>query len=150
MNLRRAIAADLGHIVALQRAAYAPNREILGVEPLPLMADYAKVLRTMEVWLAETDGALDGVLILEPRSDDLLIWSIATDPARRTGGLGRALLETAAAKAREKGYDTLRLYTGTKLAHLVAWYGRHGYVVERIEELPDRSVTHMVRRLTGG
>ena len=27
-------------------------------------------------------------------------------------------------------------------------HGRHGYVVERIEELGDRSVTHMVKRLT--
>ncbi len=35
------------------------------------------------------------------------------------------------------------------LAHLVGWYGRNGYVTERIEELPDRSGTHVVKRLAG-
>jgi len=41
-----------------------------------------------------------------------------------------------------------RLYTGTALEDRIAWYGRHGDTVERIEELSDRSVTHMVKRLT--
>ena len=50
---------------------------LLGVEPLPLLADYAQVFADYEVYLAERDGALDGVLILEPRADDLLIWSVA-------------------------------------------------------------------------
>jgi hypothetical protein len=34
-------------VVALQRAAYARNRSLLGVEPLPLLADYASILRSM-------------------------------------------------------------------------------------------------------
>jgi len=35
--------------------------------------------------------------------------------------------------------------TPTPLARLVAWYGRHGYTVERIEALSDRSITHMMK-----
>ena len=147
MKLMRADAHDLPEVVALQRAAYAKNRAVLGVEPLPLLADYAEILRTMEVWLARSATGLDGVLILQPRSDDLLIWSIATAPANPYSGLGRCMLAWAEVRAREIGRETIRLYTGTLLTHLVQWYGRHGYTIERIEQMPDRSATHMVKQL---
>jgi len=144
--LRRAGVADLDAIVALQRAAYARNRELLGAEPLPLQEDYAVVLRDYEVWVT-SGGAIAGVLILEPRADDLLIWSIGTDPQRQKSGLGHAMLAAADARAHELGLGTVRLYTGTVLRHLVDWYGRNGFAVERIEELSDRSLTHMVKHL---
>ena len=143
MNLRRAAPADLESLVALQHAAYAINRTLLGVEPIPLQADYRAIMTQMEVWLAADATDVHGALILEPNSDHLLIWSIATDPTRPPQGLGRDLLAFAERRARELNLSLLRLYTGTKLTHLVAWYGRHGYVVERIEERPDRSITHM-------
>lgn len=141
------MASELDRIVAVQRAAYARNRPILGVEPLPLLADYREIMRTMEVWLAGEGGAVAGVLILEPRDNDLLIWSVSTDPAMQGRGLGAKLLAAAEARARELGRAVVRLYTGTPLTHLVAWYGRHGYAVERIEAMPDRSITHMIKAL---
>ena len=145
--LRRAGATDLEGVLALQQAAYAKNRPLLGVEPIPLQADYAHILRTMEVWVYERDGGLHGALILEPRPDDVLIWSLATHPCAQGSGVGRALLAAADARARQIGRTLLRLYTGTPLAHLVAWYGRHGYAIERIEALSDRSITHMIKHL---
>ena len=145
--LRRAGATDLGSVFALQQRAYAKNRPLLGVEPIPLLADYAHILPTMEVWVLERDGRLLGALILEPRPDDLLIWSVAADPSGQGMGIGRALLAAADARARQIGRPCLRLYTGTPLAHLVAWYGRHGYSIERIETLSDRSITHMIKHL---
>ena len=143
MMLRRASAADFDAIVALQHAAYAQNRVILGVEPIPLQTDYRDVLATREVWLAVADGVIGGILILEPHADHLLIWSIATDTTQQHRGLGRTLLAEADARAEALGLKTLRLYTGTPLEHLVAWYSRNGYSIDRIEELPDRSITHM-------
>ena len=147
LALRRAEAGDLASLLALQRAAYARNRPLLGVEPLPLLADYDDILRRMEVWLSEKDARLVGALILEPRADDVLLWSVAADPAAQGSGLGRALLAAAEERARQLGRNVIRLYTGTPLAHLVAWYGRHGFAVERIEALSDRSITHMVKGL---
>lgn len=147
MNFRRATDADFTAVVTLQHAAYAANRAVLGVEPLPLKADYAEIFRTMEVWLVESTTGLDGVLILEARADDLLIWSVATPPDRQSRGIGRQLIEMAEIRAAELGRSTMRLYTGTLLKDRVAWYGRHGYQVERVDVLPDRSVTHMVKRL---
>ena len=144
--LRRATSADFDAVIALQRAAYARNRGLLGVEPMPLMVDYETIFRDYEVWVT-ADRAIAGVLILEPRADDLLIWSIATDPTSQKSGLGHAMLAAADARARELGLGTVRLYTGTVLRHLVDWYARNGFAVERIEELSDRSLTHMVKHL---
>lgn len=145
--LERAGAADLEALVALQRAAYARNRELLGVEPLPLLADYAELLRTQEVWVARDCAVLKGAIFLEPHADHLLLWSIATAPGGQGGGLGRALLAATDARARELGLSEVRLYTGSTLAHLIAWYGRHGYAVTGVESLPDRTITHMAKRL---
>jgi ribosomal protein S18 acetylase RimI-like enzyme len=145
LELRRAAPSDLQSVIALQRASYARNRALLGVEPLPLQADYTSIFRDYEVWVA--GNPIAGVLILEPRSADLLIWSIATDPQRQQAGFGRAMLAAAEVRAGALGLATMRLYTGATLRHLVDWYGRHGYMVERIEELSDRTIAHMLKHL---
>ncbi|WP_293856519.1 GNAT family N-acetyltransferase [uncultured Alsobacter sp.] len=146
-GLRRAVPADLGPVVALQQAAYAANRIVLGVEPLPLKADYAAILRDDEVWLAEDANGLTGVLVLQPRTDDLLIWSVAIDPRAQGTKLGNVLLGAAEDRARQLGRPIVRLYTGQKLTRNVAWYSRHGYLVERVEALADRTAVHMMKPL---
>ncbi len=146
---RRATLHDLDAIVALQRAAYARNRAVMGVEPLPLQADYADILRRCECWVIEEAGRLAGCLILAPRADDLLIWSVATHPESQGRGIGRALLAFAEARAREAGRASVRLYTAEAMTTNVAWYARHGFGVERIEQMPDRRAVHMVKHLGG-
>jgi ribosomal protein S18 acetylase RimI-like enzyme len=145
--LRRATPDDLAAVVALQRAAYARNRDILGVEPLPLMADYADVLARYETWVVDGADGLQGALILEPRPNDLLIWSVAVAPDAQRSGLGGRLLAQAEARAGDLGKRTMRLYTGEKLAGNIAWYQRHGYVIERVEAMADRNAVHMVKHL---
>lgn len=146
LSLRRGGIDDLDAVLALQQAAYARNRALLGCEPLPLLADYQEIFRDYEVWLAE-DGGLVGALIVQPRPGDLLIWSVATNPDGQGQGLGKALLQAAEVRARELGRHVVRLYTGAVLQHLIDWYGRHGYRVERIEQLSDRAITHMMKPL---
>jgi GNAT superfamily N-acetyltransferase len=146
-GLRRATAADRSAIEAVQHGAYARNREILGVVPIPLQADYGAVLRDWEVFLAEDAQGLAGVLIVEPRPADLLIWSLATAPLRQGEGWGKRLLAAAEAHARALGRDVIRLYTGQKLTGNVAWYSRNGYRVEGVETLSGRVVVHMMKPL---
>jgi ribosomal protein S18 acetylase RimI-like enzyme len=147
VTLRRASPSDLTAIIALQHAAYDGNRALLGVEPLPLKADYAAILISHEVWLAEGPGGLEGVLILKAEPDHLLIWSIATAPSVRGSGLGNRLLVAAEMRARELGQNCVRLYTGEPLTGNIAWYERHGFVRERTEQLDDRRIVHMVKAL---
>jgi GNAT superfamily N-acetyltransferase len=147
MTLRSAVAGDLPAVTALQRAAYAKNRSLLGVEPLPLLADYAQVFADYEVYLAERDGTLEGVLILEPRAADLLIWSVATAPAAQGRGVGNRMLAFAETRARELGLSRIRLYTGEPLIANIAWYTRHDYVHERLEDMGDRRIVHLIKQL---
>jgi GNAT superfamily N-acetyltransferase len=147
MTLRSAVAGDLPAVTALQRAAYAKNRPLLGVEPLPLLADYAQIFADYEVYLAERDGTLEGVLILEPRAADLLIWSVATAPAAQGRGVGNRMLAFAETRARELGLSRIRLYTGEPLIANIAWYTRHDYVHERLEDMGDRRIVHLIKQL---
>jgi ribosomal protein S18 acetylase RimI-like enzyme len=144
---RRATLADLPAVEALQHAAYARNRRLLGVEPLPLQAVYPDIFQTMEVWLAEEREHLRGVLILEPRSDDMLIWSIAAAPDAQRQGIGHIMLDAAEVRASQLNRKVMRLYTGAVLGGLIRWYHRHGYEIERHEQLPDRHITHMIKQL---
>jgi len=146
-GLRRANAGDIDRVVAFQRAAYAKNRPLLGVEPLPLQADYKQIVAEYETWLYESADGLDGLLILEPRADDLLIWSISTAPRLHGQGLGRRLLAAAEERARALGLAVMRLYTGEPLTNNIAWYEHHGYARERVEDLGDRRAVHMMKRI---
>ncbi len=146
LALRRAVPGDFESVVAIQRAAYARNRDLLGVEPLPLLADYEQIFRDFEVWVT-AEGPIAGVLILEPRADDLLIWSIATDPQRQQTGLGRR----DARGGRDPG-------PRTRPCHHAALYGRDPapsdglvrppWLCDRADRgMPDRSVAHMVKHI---
>jgi N-acetylglutamate synthase-like GNAT family acetyltransferase len=144
---RRATGGDVAAIEALQRAAYARNRALLGVEPLPLQVDYHDIVARMEVWLFEQGEALQGVLALEAEPDALLIWSVATAPDAQGVGLGNLMLDFAHARAREMNLATIRLYTGEKLRDNIGWYQRRGFAIDRVEALADRTVVHMSKRL---
>ncbi len=146
-SLRRATKADEAGLAALQEAAYAPNRPLLGVEPVPLLTPAAEVLARYEVWLAGHDDAPAGALVLDPHPDHLMIWSVSVDPAHQGSGLGNTLLAASEARARDLDLSVLRLYTGDKLVRNIDWYARWGYATERVEDLPDRRLVHMLKTL---
>jgi ribosomal protein S18 acetylase RimI-like enzyme len=144
---RRADADDVAAIEALQRAAYARNRAVLGVEPLPLQVDYRDIVARMEVWLFEQGEALQGVLALEAEPEALLIWSVATAPDAQGAGLGNLMLDFAHARARDMKVATIRLYTGEKLRGNIDWYQRHGFAIDRVETIIDRTIVYLSKRL---
>jgi ribosomal protein S18 acetylase RimI-like enzyme len=144
---RRAGAGDVAAIETLQRAAYARNRILLGIEPIPLLADYADIVARMEVWLFGPTQTLRGVLALDPEPDALLIWSLASAPSAQGAGLGGAMLDFAQARGRALGLPRIRLYTGEKFGANVDWYRRRGFAIDRREQLADRSIVHMSKRL---
>ena len=146
-GLRRARPEDAAAFDTLQRAAYAWNREILGVEPLPLQVEAADIISRYETWLLDENGRLAGALALEPRPADLLIWSVSVHPGLQDAGIGRRLLAAAETRARQLGLSTLRLYTGEKLVKNIDWYRRRGYEVERTEQLADRRAVHMAKTI---
>lgn len=141
-SLRRATPADRMKIEALQRDAYARNATILGVTPLPLLADYGAIMGDCEVWLAEDAAGATGAIILKLNADHLELWSISVASRAQGKGLGDRLLAAAEKRGKDLGYRIVRLLTGEKLESNVAWYQRRGYSIDRIEETPDRRVVH--------
>lgn len=147
MTLTRASLLQRAEIEAFQEEAYARNRPLLGVEPLPLKWDYATIFSQTEVWEARQKGRLVGVLILRPMDDHLVLESVATLPDVQGAGYGNALLNATEFRARDWGFSTIRLLTGEVLTHNVDWYRRKGFHVETVETVADRNVVHMVKRL---
>ncbi len=147
MNLRRASTEDIPAIVALTEAAYLPNEGIIGVPSLPRIADYRKVLAEHEIWLAESEGALDGVLVLEEEPAKFTLWSIAVSPAATGRKVGSRLMDFTEERARALGHDAFHLYTHEKLADRIGWYERLGFSITHHEDMADRRLTHMRKTL---
>lgn len=127
LRLRAATAADVPRLTELVHAAYGHYLERLPAPPRPMTDDYAEVVRTAQVTVAERGGEIVGLLVLRAGGDELLIDNVAVDPSVRGTGVGRVLLEHAEAEARRAGFGTIHLYTNEKMTENRALYARIGY-----------------------
>jgi ribosomal protein S18 acetylase RimI-like enzyme len=112
---------------ALVRAAYAHYVPRIGVEPLPMVDDYAARIAADEAWVLEANGALAGVLVLEDSADALMLYNVAVAEAAQGRGHGRAMIAFAEAEARRRGYARLALYTNEKMTENIALYAGLGF-----------------------
>ncbi len=149
ITFRQATDADRPAIEALQHAAYARNRALIGVDAVAaarrLRGDH---LPNARFGSRKSAAGCKGVLILQKRPNDLLIWSVAAAPEAQRQGLGQIMLDAAEVRAEQLGRKVIRLYTTAALEGLIRWYHRHGYEIEGHEDLSDRRITHMVKHLT--
>jgi GNAT superfamily N-acetyltransferase len=82
-------------LLSLQRAGYAVQATLIGVESLPPQHDTVDDLRAESLWVAEDeDGTICGLVGLE-RDDELCICRLVIRPDRVRHGVGRALVEHA-------------------------------------------------------
>jgi N-acetylglutamate synthase-like GNAT family acetyltransferase len=130
MTLRLATVEDAAAVKACIDAAYRHYLERLGgVLPGPMRKDYAEVIRnSRSVTVAERDGAIVGVLVLDVTDKGFCLDIVGVDPANRGTGLGRKLLELAEAEARKAGFDSIYLFTHEKMTENQALYAKIGYI----------------------
>ena len=149
--LRRATAADAEKLTALVRAAYARYVPVIGREPLPMTADWARLLCEQEIWILEgSAGEAVASLALDVQADHVLVWSVAVAPAQQQRGLGRRLMAFAEEGASALQRAELRLFTNALMAENIALYRRLGYREAGREELPDRVLVHMSKAVGAG
>ena len=146
MNLRPATVDDAAAVKACIDASYRHYLERLeGVLPGPMRKDYAEVIRkSRSVTVAEREGVIVGVLVLDVTDRGFCLDTVGVDPANRGAGLGRTLLELAEAEARKAGFDSIYLYTHQLMTENQSLYRRIGY--EEIGRMVDEGLPRVFMR----
>lgn len=133
---RPATLADRQAIEDIVRQAYSPYIARMGRPPGPMLDDYEALISDGRVFVIETEGVIQGLIVLIPEKDAMLLENVAVAPEFKGKGIGRSLLEYAERSARAAGYRAVRLYTHEKMTENIALYTRIGYVeTHRAEEI---------------
>jgi GNAT superfamily N-acetyltransferase len=127
LAIRPATRADVAAITRCVCMAYLRYIERVGKQPAPMLQDYADVIGTSQVHVAERDGRVLGVLELRVTDEGFLVDSVAVDLSAQGTGVGRALLEFAESEAMRHGYDSIYLMTHEKMTENQALYAHIGY-----------------------
>jgi 3-oxoadipate enol-lactonase len=100
-------------------------------------------LRDGDTVLAATlDGAVVGAAVLQEWDFNRSLWvaDIRVQPAARRRGAGRALIDAAASRARDRGLVSLRLETQSDNVDAVQFYLKYGF---RFSGFDDRLYLHL-------
>ena len=128
MILRPATPADVPVLDDIAARAYGVYIERLGGRrPRPMRDDYAERVRAADVFVAEDDAGITGMIVLVREPDHLLVENVAVDPDRQRAGVGRALMGRAEQFARESGFREVRLFTNVIMTRNQAIYRHLGY-----------------------
>jgi len=132
MTIRPARPDDADALRAIDEATWAPDISpgsgAAGVPPD----------RLGDTLVAEVGGAVAGYVLLGPptplasNAHVLQIQGLAVDPARRRGGVGRALVEAAATEAAARGARRLTLRVLAPNAGARRLYAACGFVEEGV------------------
>ena len=76
-------------VATLVNAAYGHYVERIGFAPRPMLDDYAQVIRSKRVTVAESQGTIVGVVVLDVDDEGFVIDNVAVDPSHRGAGVGK-------------------------------------------------------------
>jgi GNAT superfamily N-acetyltransferase len=108
-------------------------------------SELADLIGARQIVVATRDGRLAGVVRVHDVADDASEFGmLAAAPEHRGTGVGRALLDFAERRSRERGSRAMRLellgpraWRHPSKEFLKAWYGRRGYRLIRTGSLDD-------------
>jgi ribosomal protein S18 acetylase RimI-like enzyme len=146
-SFRPATPTDVPRLTELVRAAYGHYVERLDGPPRPMTDDYAEVIRTRRVIVAERRGEIVGLLVLGLDDEGFFVDNVAVDPSHQGTGLGKALLGHAEVAAREAGCDSIYLYTHERMTENLALYSRIGYVEYDRRRHGDARIVYLRKKL---
>ena len=128
--------ATLGRLVALQRASYAVEAELIGARELPPMRESPAELRACgETFLgADEDGALLGAISFKRAGGTVDIHRLVVAPAAFRGGIATALLDALEARERDATHWTVG--TGAANAPARTLYERRGFTATEERVVP--------------
>jgi ribosomal protein S18 acetylase RimI-like enzyme len=147
LSLRPATAADVPRLTELVRAAYAHYVPRLGGPPRPMTDDYAEVVRTHQVVVAERGGEIVGLAVLGVDDEGCFVDNVAVAPSHQGIGVGKTLLDHAESAARNAGFDSIYLYTHELMVENLALYSRIGYVEYDRRPVAEASLVYLRKQL---
>lgn len=128
VEIRRAHTNEAQAIAEIVDLAYRGYVERIGTKPAPMLASYPDLIERGAVFVLDAGEKIQGVVVLIPQDDHLLLENIAVHPALQGRGLGRRLMDFVEDRARADGLAEVRLYTNELMTENLAFYGRLGYV----------------------
>ncbi len=134
---------DQARVRDLVRRAYARWVPVIGREPRPMQADYARAVVEHRIDLLVDGGDLVGLIETDLRSGHLWIENIAVHPDRQGRGLGTQLIAHAVGLARAAGRRELQLLTNAAFLANVRLYERLGFVAWKTEPWLDSTTLYM-------
>jgi ribosomal protein S18 acetylase RimI-like enzyme len=125
------------HVRSWQRAfaGVFPQALLDGLDPQTRAASYGRGGNTTNItFVAESDNAIIGFVSAGPEreTEDETdrageVYAIYVDPARWSGGAGRALMDAAVAELRNRGYERIVLWTSRDTPQSHHFYERYGF-----------------------
>ncbi|MCK2218020.1 GNAT family N-acetyltransferase [Actinomadura sp. ATCC 31491] len=148
MTIERAVPADAGEILTLQRAAYVSEAQLYGDPYIPPLVESLEQLRKV-IEGALVLKALDGARIVGAVRGQLsgttcLVGRLVVAPDRQGQGLGTALL--AALHEQVPEATAFDLFTGHLSAGNLKLYRRLGYRETHRERMDDHLTMVHLRR----
>lgn len=133
--LRVATMEDRHSVEAIVQAAYSHYIPRIGRPPGPMLDDYSSLIRKGHVHVIQRCAVVEGLLVLIPEKDGMLLDNVAVIPAAQGIGLGQIMIEFAEQTARNAGYRSIRLYTNEAMIENIKLYSSLGYAeTHRSEE----------------
>ena len=148
--IRLARQEDAAAVSALVDAAFVIYVPRTGGKPLAMLDDYPALISRGVVHILEDVGELAGVVVLIPEDGAMILHCVAVRPDAQGQGLGRLLLTFAEMKAREAGYDVIKLITNPGMTENLAIYKHYGYAETHRGEVKGRNAVYMAKQLSPG
>ena len=131
---------DADAVVNCVKAAFTPYIERIGKPPAPMLADFPRIIAAGQVWVAQIDRQVSGVLVQYETEAGFYIDTLAVLPGLQGTGVGRALLLFAEKEAARRGFRSIYLCTNVKMTENQVLYPKIGYVeyARKVDQGYDR------------
>ncbi|WP_173526302.1 GNAT family N-acetyltransferase [Nonomuraea antri] len=150
MQIERAVAADAGEILTLQRAAYVSEAQLYGDPYIPPLVEsleqVRKAIETSMVLKAADQGRVVAAVRGQLAGATCLVGRLVVAPDRQGQGLGTALL--TALHEHVPQATAFDLFTGHLSDGNLRLYRRLGYRETRRERMDDHLTLIHLRRST--
>ena len=119
---------ELNDITDCVKAAFQKYIERIGKEPKPMLYNYLPYIISKELFTAEYNGQVAGMILLLEREDHMLLDVVAVLPEYQGKGIGKSLLEFADEYSVERGFKEIKVCTNVMMTENIAMYTKFGYI----------------------